>query len=141
MVDILGSFSWCFNKIDSIFLSYNKIINTKRLSLLKSNSPLWSHINFISDQHTCNFLIYITTNIKKNKILIHLIVPMWNIIETFMISDIINNNNSMCASIITISNCSETLLSCSVPLFITKNYTKTSLHFYPLMSMYLTFLK
>lgn len=103
-------------------------MDTKRLPLLKSNSPFRAHINFISDQHTRNFLIYIT-KVKRNKILIHLIVPMRDIIKAFMIGDIINDDDSMCASIITISDSSETLLSCSVPLFINQNFTKTSLHF------------
>ena len=59
----------------------------------------------------------------KTKLLIHLIVPMWDIIKAFMICDIINDNDSMCASIITISDGSETLLSCRIPLFLSiENY-------------------
>lgn len=42
---------------------------------------------------------------------------MRDIIKTLMISNIINDDDSMCASIIAISDSSETLLSCSVPLF------------------------
>ena len=85
------------------------------MPLLVGNSPFRAHINFVTDQHTRNFLIDITT--IKNKILIHLIVPMRDIIKTLVISNIINNDDSMCASIIAISNSSEPLLSCSVPLF------------------------
>jgi len=56
-----------------------------------------------------------------------------------MISDIVDNYNAMRTSIITISDCTESLLTSSVPLLIKEKNTKTSLHFYPLTSIYFTF--
>ena len=41
---------------------------------------------------------------------------MGDVIEAFMISDIVYYDNSMCAPVVAVCDCPETLLSCGVPL-------------------------
>ncbi len=64
---------------------------------------------------------------------------MGDVLKAFMISNVINDDNAMCAAIVTVGNGPEALLACSIPLMLGKENTRTSLHFSPLTSIYLTF--
>jgi len=50
--------------------------------------------------------VYILTSIS-----IYLLQPLLNVVESFEVCNIINNNNSMCTTVVAGCNCSEALLT------------------------------
>jgi hypothetical protein len=62
------------------------------------------------------FWLTLLNNLKG--VLIHFIVPMGDVLKAFMISNVINDDNAMCAAIVTVGNGPEALLACSIPLFL-----------------------
>jgi hypothetical protein len=60
-------------------------------------------------------LIYITFKIEKS-VLIHFVIPMGDILKALVISDVIDDDDAVSSSVITVGDSSKPLLTCSVPL-------------------------
>ena len=46
---------------------------------------------------------------------VYLPEPVLHVLEAVVVSDVVNNKNAMCAAIITLCDCAESFLPCSVP--------------------------
>lgn len=104
---IFAIFSWGLKELHIVVFS-------KLLSLIGWNLSWVFHIWLVSDQHSWNIVWCM---------LLYLIHPIFNGTETFSISQIISDNNSMSSFIVATCDCFKSFLSCSVPL--SKNWLKT----------------
>lgn len=99
LFDIGGSFGWRLKELNT------KAIG-KFLALLRRYNSLPGKIGFISDKE----FVYILSCISVN-----FVQPLFYIVERFLISNIVDDDNAMGTSIIGRSDSSETLLTGSVP--------------------------
>ena len=91
---------WGFNVWHPNFIS-------KCLGSVVFHHAFRSQIWFVSHQQFVHTLVCISIN---------LIQPLFDVVEAFLISDVENDNDAVCAAVVAASDCAETFLACSVPL-------------------------
>lgn len=65
LIDIFCSFCWGFHELDSVFFSWDRMKDTEGLTLLEGDCSFGAHIDFVSDEHACDFLIDVAWWRKK----------------------------------------------------------------------------
>ena len=110
---------------------------TECLSLFKCDLSPRIEVDLVANKHAADLLI--DGSECECAVLVHFSIPVGHVIETLSVSDIINDNNAVGVSIVTVGDGPETLLASSVPLCQGKG-TSTSFAFSPSQLTILFFL-
>ena len=103
-LDISGVLSGSLHKLNAKTIS-------KLLSSLVGHDLLGGQIGLVTNQKLHNILAGITVNLMK---------PGLHVVEGILISNVINDNNSMSATVVAGGDSSESLLTSSIPLDISQ---------------------
>ncbi len=114
LINVLSCFGRCLHELDTVFLCWRLRQNYLRLGLLGGWLRVWNSYRLCFQRayrRLFGWRYYVIA-----RVLIHFIVPMGDVFETLVISDVVNYDNAMSPSIVAVSDCTKSLLSRSVPL-------------------------
>ena len=98
LVNIASCFSRCFKEFEAVFLG-------KRLALLLGNNPVWE-VCFVCNEHLSNSRAGMSFNLLE---------PIDDVAKSALFSAIVNQDYAHGTLVVCLRNCSEALLSGSVP--------------------------